>query len=277
MDAPESHPDQVAAALAAKRDGPAATTRAWLLNTHSGTLCTTAVHRDIEGYPFGSVTPFALDERGRPFILIANIATHTANLRRDPRGSLFVSQPDVAGDPQAGWRVTLIGDWAPVAHDDPTLPHLHARYRQRVPDADGYLTTHDFAFWRMNRIRKVRYIAGFGKICWFAGAELERASDPSLDEAASGAIEHMNADHAHNLGEMCQGLYGIEPARAQMTDLDADGFFVRTERPDRTLFFPFLTDIGPDSLRPAVIDVLKRARRAMSASTAPPSDPTELR
>lgn len=261
----ESHPDQLAAAVAAERDAPGETTRGWLLNTHSGTLCTTAVHRDIEGYPFGSVVPFALDDTGRPFILVANIATHTANLRRDPRASLFVSQPNVAGDPQSGWRVTLVGDWAPVAPHDPQMAHLHARYRQRVPAADGYLTTHDFGFWRMTAIAKVRYIAGFGKICWFDGAQLQRTTEPALADAARRAIDHMNADHTEHLGEMCRGFYGIEPAGVRMTSIDRDGFFVRTDQPDHTLFFPFLTDVRPDSLRPAVIDVLDRARRSPSA------------
>jgi len=263
MEPSEPHPDVLAAATNAEQDDPAAMTRAWLLTTHSGTLCTTAVHRDVEGYAFGSVVPFALDDRGRPFILIANIATHTANLRRDPRGSLFVSQPDVAVDPQAGWRVTLMGTWAPVPPDAPELPHLHARYRQRVDAADGYLRTHDFGFWRMTEVKKVRYIAGFGKICWFDGARLVGDADPALASAAPGAIAHMNEDHAHNLVEMCAGHHGITPERVAMTGLDRDGFYVRTERPDHTLFFPFRRDIDAGSIRTAIIDVLEQARAAV--------------
>ncbi|MEN0064213.1 MAG: pyridoxamine 5'-phosphate oxidase family protein [Myxococcota bacterium] len=267
MDASEPHPDQQAAALAAERDQPAVNTRKWLLNTYSGTLCTLAIHREVDGFPFGSVVPFALDAQGRPFILTANIAAHTANLRRDPRASLMVQQPGIDGDPQAGWRITLMGRWAAVSSDDPELPHLHARYQQRVPKAERYLETHDFAFWRMEAIRKVRYIAGFGKICWFDGARLLASSDPALEASAPGAIEHMNDDHAHNLQEMCHGLYGIEPDHVEMTALHRDGFFVRTEAPSRTLFFPFTDDVGPGSVRPAVIDVLTRARRAANPST----------
>ena len=55
---------------------------------------------------------------------------------------------------------------------------LKARYRERVPMADGYLTTHDFDFWRMDTIQTVRYIAGFGRICWFDGAELQSEARP---------------------------------------------------------------------------------------------------
>ena len=44
--------------------------------------------------------------------------------------------------------------------------------RGRVPAVDRYDETHGFAFWRMSEIDKVRYIAGFGKICWIDGAQL---------------------------------------------------------------------------------------------------------
>lgn len=265
MDSAEDHPDSILAAEAAFADDPAAATRSWLLTTTSGTLCTTAVHREVAGYAFGSVVPFALDARGRPVILTATIATHTANLRRDPRGSLFVRQPGVEGDPQTGWRVTLMGSWAPVSWDDPEIPSIAARYRERVPGADGYRATHDFGFWRMEEIKKVRYIAGFGKICWLDGSALLRDPDPELVAAAPGAVAHMNEDHAHNLDEMVRGLHGLAPRHVAMTGLDGDGFFVRTEQPDHTLFFPFHRDVDASSLRVAVIDVLARARRARGA------------
>ncbi|MEO1369170.1 MAG: DUF2470 domain-containing protein [Acidobacteriota bacterium] len=250
------------AARAALADDPAALTRSWLLTTTSATLCTTAVHREVAGFPFGSVVPFALDQTGRPVILTATIATHTANLRQDPRGSLLVRQPGLEGDPQTGWRVTLMGTWAPVSWDHPDVPEIAVRYRERVPAADGYRKTHDFAFWRMEEIRKVRYIAGFGKICWFDGAQLVHGPDPALSAAADAAVAHMNDDHPHNLHEMVEGLHGVTAERVEMTGLARDGFFVRTEQPDHTLFFPFHRDIDASTLRVAVIDVLKRARDA---------------
>ena len=100
------------AAEAAWKDDAAATARGWLLQVSAGTLCTSSAQRGIEGYPFGSVVPFALTAEGLPYVLIADIAAHTANLRRDPRASLFVRQPEreVEGDPQSGWRVTVLGE-----------------------------------------------------------------------------------------------------------------------------------------------------------------------
>lgn len=264
----EPHPDEVAAALNADVDDPATLTRRWLLTNHVATLCTTAVHREVAGFPYGSVVPFALDPTGRPIVLIASIAAHTKNLVADPRGSLFVRQPNTQGDPQAGWRVTLMGRFTKVPRSDPDRPALHARYLQRVPDAAGYDRMHDFDYWRMSEVVKVRYIGGFGKIRWMDGPAILTAPEPTWPEAAAGAVAHMNEDHAHNLIEMCEGHYGVRPAEASMVDLHPDGFVVRTSGPDHTLFFPFGKPIGGEDIRMAVIDVLKQSRRRLADGSA---------
>lgn len=266
MDTSESHPDQLAASEAAQADDPAAKTRQWLLETHDATLCTTSTKRGLEGYPFGSVVPFALAADGTPLILIARIAAHTANLRADPRASLFVRQPNTEGDPQSGWRVTVMGAFEQVSADDPEFEDLHARYTERVPSAADYHKTHDFSYWRMPKIEKVRYIAGFGKITWIDGAKLHQ--DPlgaGLRDSAPGAIAHMNEDHAENLKEMCRGWYGLEPEAARMHSLDRTGFTIETDGPRHLLYFPFGRQIGADGVRGAVIDVLRRARERAGA------------
>ncbi len=48
-----------------------------------GTLSTCS--RKHQGFPFGSLTPYALDSQGRPNFLISNMAMHTQNLNADPR------------------------------------------------------------------------------------------------------------------------------------------------------------------------------------------------
>ncbi len=256
------------AAAAAMADDPAALTREWLLQTHAGTLCTTTARRGLEGFPFGSVVPFALTPDGRPAILIAGIAAHTANLRRDPRASLFVRQPGLEGDPQKGWRVTVMGRWRRVEDADERAD-LHSRYVERVPFAEGYLKTHDFAYWVMQDVEAVRHIAGFGKICWLDGADILR--DPmgeGLEEASAGAIDHMNEDHAHNMVEMCAGLYGFTPENAEMVGIDRTGFTVRTQAPERIVHFSFQREIRAEDLRVAVVDVLKRARRGTNVQSS---------
>src|SRR5579863_8467393 len=51
------------------------------------------------GFPFGSVMPYGLDNRGRPIFLVSTMAMHTQNLQADPRASLLVTQQDASGDP----------------------------------------------------------------------------------------------------------------------------------------------------------------------------------
>ena len=269
------------AAKTAERVGdPAADVRNWLLQTHNGTLCTLTAKRELEGFPFGSVVPFAVDSEGRPYILIADIAAHTANLRRDPRGKLFVRDPAATGDPQTSWRVSVMGRFQRILPkntesqhsqtsqliEEQEYAHLNARYTERVPAADGYVKQHNFDYWRMEEVEQARYIAGFGRICWIAGADILR--DPhggGLDNASEPAIAHMNDDHANNMIEMCTGLYGFTPESAQMTALDASGFMVKTTAPDRDVFFSFNKEINAETMRPAVIEVLHRARTKTKA------------
>lgn len=259
----------------------AAEARQRLLGGTHGTLCTLASQKALAGHPFGSVVPYALDARGRPIVLLARIAAHTANLVRDPRATLFVTDdaPHHHGDPQATWRVGIMGNMVPLcapsrAHgplpgarvvDDETFEDVMARYRTRVPEADDYHQTHRFDYWVMDDVIRGRYIGGFGKIRWVEGDAMLR--DPmaeGIGEAAVGAIEHMNDDHAHNLIEMVEGLCGFTPAHARMVDLDRAGFAVQTD--SRRVYFEFGREIDAGALRKAVIEVLERARRARRAA-----------
>src|SRR6266568_8149266 len=54
--------------------------------------------RKRPGWPFGSVMPYALDEKGRPLFLISSMAMHTQNLQEDSRASLLVAQSDGPAD-----------------------------------------------------------------------------------------------------------------------------------------------------------------------------------
>ena len=257
----EENPEIAEAARAARAEGAASNARAWLLQSDTATLCTTSCHAGLEGYPFGSVVPYALTAEGRPFILVAGIAAHTKNLRADPRASLFVRQTGGDGDAQEGWRLTVMGRWSQVPSDAPDLAELHARYAERVPNASGYMATHNFAYWQMHTIERVRYIAGFGRITWIDGERVLR--DPQgagLADAGPGAVAHMNADHAQNMVEMCTGLRGFTPERAEMVSLDRTGFVLRTTGPDRLVYFSFGREIDADGLRHAVVEVLMRAR-----------------
>ncbi len=260
---------------------PASLARRWLLQSTSGTLCTLSTATGLQGWPFGSIVPFALDELGRPVVLIAEIAEHTRNAELDSRVSLFVSEPNRSGDPQSGWRLNLAGHLTRLhaAHEQPRrqaardevvgdeqLARLRARYIERVPAAASYAVEHDFFVWRLD-IERVRNIAGFGRIHWVDGGDMRRDPDgEGVAAAKAGAIEHMNADHAASMIEMTTGLAGFTPTTATMVELDRTGMFVQTTGPDRLLHFSFGAEIAADDIRHAVVDVLKRARLTLKSA-----------
>jgi putative heme iron utilization protein len=141
--------------------------RALLAAESVGVLSTISVHR--VGFPYGSVTPYALSTAGAPLLLLSRLAAHTKNLQADPRASLFVGDRSAAEDPQAGARISLLGRVAPLpAADDPDARSL---YLARWPRAADYLALGDFSFWRLH-VEEARLIAGFGEIRWLDGSLL---------------------------------------------------------------------------------------------------------
>ena len=81
-----------------------------------GSLST--LSRKQPGFPFGSVMPYGLDDRGRPIFLISTMAMHTQNLQADPRASLLVTQEEASGEPLGASRVTLVGNVLPLPNPD---------------------------------------------------------------------------------------------------------------------------------------------------------------
>src|SRR5580658_2867702 len=100
------------------------------------------------GFPFGSVMPYGLDNRGRPIFLVSTMAMHTQNLQADPRASLLVTQADASGDPLGASRVTLVGSALPI----PKSEGLAARelYLQRYENSKYWVDFEDFSFYRMD-------------------------------------------------------------------------------------------------------------------------------
>jgi len=141
--------------------------RALLAAEKVGVLSTISVHR--AGFPYGSVTPYALTAQGAPVLLLSRLAAHTKNLLADPRASLFVGDRSAAEDPQAGARVSLLGRMAPVPPAGEG--DARTRYIAAWPRAVDYLALGDFSFWRLE-IEEARLIAGFGEIRWLDGSAL---------------------------------------------------------------------------------------------------------
>jgi putative heme iron utilization protein len=135
--------------------------RALLESQPHGVLATLSTRHD--GWPFASVTPYALTEAGAPILLLSALAEHTRNLHADARASLFVR--DDTTDPLAGARVTVLGR-VESAHD----AVLRERYVQRHPEAQAYFAMADFGLYVL-RPQRARFVGGFGDMGWIDLAE----------------------------------------------------------------------------------------------------------
>lgn len=225
--------------------------RGFLRATRSGVLSTHSAR--FAGYPFGSIAPFVLDHAARPLILISTIAEHTKNIRQDPHVSLIAFDP-AASDMQAGARLTLLGEAQLADKQEGTLRDRYLRY---FPQAAQYFDMHDFQFYRV-AITQARYIGGFGNIHWIDGAAL--ASPPNaLEEAETGILSHMNADHADSLRGYCRHVHGVDAESALMVGIDTDGFDVRAD--GRLLRFPFENPVTDATEARAALVALSRAAR----------------
>ena len=189
-----------------------------MMSEYQGILSTHSV--EAQGYPFGSVTPYCFDRKGRPVILISRIAQHTKNIQANPKVSLIVMERDV-DDIQANGRVTYLGEARPIKSDDTDTMQ---RYYRFFPDARNYHKTHDFDFYYLEFYR-VRFIGGFGKIYWVERESFLEESPFSPDQETR-AIDHMNRDHADAIKHYC-GLGSIPLTDNElpvMVGIDGEGF-----------------------------------------------------
>jgi heme iron utilization protein len=226
-----------------------------------GALCTLAV--EPEGYPYGSVASYALDDRGNPLFFVSLMAEHTQNAIRDPRASLLVTEPVPEGaDPLASGRVTLMGLLAAVPDDE--RPVVRERYLEANPTSAYYIDFGDFAFYRL-AVGSIRYVGGYGRMSWVDPVAYATAEPDPLAPVAAGIVEHMNADHADAQVLYCRHLAGRpDTTAATMSAVDRYGFEMiasgPTGRAAVRLGFPHPCATA-DEVRRVMIVMLGDARR----------------
>jgi hypothetical protein len=226
-----------------------------------GALSTLAA--DPEGYPYGSVASYALDDAGNPLFFVSLMAEHTQNAIRDPRASLLVTEPVPDGaDPLASGRATLLGQLAQV--DESDRAQVRDRYLEANPTAAYYIDFGDFAFYRLE-VGSIRYVGGYGRMSWVDPAAYAAAeADPLAGVTAAGIIEHMNADHAEAQVLFCRHLAGRpDTTAATMSAVDRYGFEMIAVAPSGRaavrLGFPTPCSTG-DEVRKAMVTMVAEAR-----------------
>lgn len=125
------------------------------------------IDKDKKSYV--SLTPYALDEKGRPFVYISTLAYHTKNLDGKPESSLMVAKPD-DDDIFNSARLTFMGEMKLVEgkKDIAALKKIYFAKYKKAKELDKF---HDFGFYRMETVDKLHYIGGFGDIRWIKGKD----------------------------------------------------------------------------------------------------------
>jgi heme iron utilization protein len=250
--------DPIAEAEQARRPSAAEEARTIMASTNLGTLASLT----SAGDPWASVVTYGLLDDGTPVLCVSRLALHGRNLADDQRASLAVSAPVPPGeDPSDIGRVTLAGRVEEPVGDE--LEAAREAYHSAVSSGASFTAWDDFTFWVL-RIEQVRWVGGFGRM---ASTDLERyraaEADPVAPQAAF-AVKHLNEDHAHNLLDMARAIAGHTDAteasclRADRYGLDLDVQTPRGRALARVGFAEPAT--APDGLRPATVELAKRAR-----------------
>ena len=224
-----------------------------------GSLST--LSRKQPGFPFGSVMPYGLDDRGRPVFLISTMAMHTQNVQADPRASLLVTQPDASGDPLGAARITLVGNVSLVPEAE--ITEAREMYLDRHPNSKYWVDFEDFAFHRMDVV-DVYYVGGFGVMGWVTAEEYTRARPDPLADAAAGILQHMNADHAQALVLLARKFAGVESQEGTMTAVDRLGFHVRLKTAEgmRAARIAFPREAtSAEEVRSVLVEMVAQARQ----------------
>jgi putative heme iron utilization protein len=234
--------------------------RTMLFLNQVGVLCTQS--KKHPGFPFGSTMPYALDNAGRPLLLISGMAMHTKNLQTDPHASLFVAAPEAQSDPLGAGRMTLIGLAEPVPQDD--IAAARSTYLERHENAKYYVDFADFSFWRLNPI-DLYFVGGFGVMGWVEQSDFERAVPDPLATEAPGILEHMNQDHASAMIDIARHEKHVAASEAKMTAVDRLGFDLRLKTPERvrSIRIGFPEEVrNTEECRQALVAMAERARSA---------------
>ena len=224
-----------------------------------GSLST--LSRKQPGFPFGSVMPYGVDERGRPVFLISTMAMHTQNLQADPRASLLVTRADGEGDPLGASRVTVLGKVLVVG--EPELAAVRKLYLASYPNSKYWVDYEDFSFYCME-VADVYYVGGFGVMGWVPASEYGRAHPDPLAEAAGEILQHMNTDHKDALILLAREFAGVEVQAAAMTSVDRLGFHLKLETHEgmRGTRIAFLREVGdPSEARKVLVEMVHQARQ----------------
>jgi putative heme iron utilization protein len=227
----------------------------------SARSCPLAVFEPETGFPFASRTLTGTDTDGTPVILVSALSFHTQALRADPRASLLAGEPG-KGDPLAHPRLTVISIAEEVPRESEARAALRERFVRRHPKATLYVDFPDFTYFR-HVPQRALLNGGFGKAFVLTAEDLLIRSPArgALAEMETGAVEHMNSDHAEAAGIYARHYCGAKDGEWTIVGLDAAGVDLASgDRLKRLEFSRELEEAG--ELRAELARLLREARAA---------------
>ncbi len=230
--------------------------RSLLRQQHSGVLATHSL--SLQGYPFGSVTPYWMTEQGSLLLYASDIAQHSRNMQANAKVSLCVFDAH-QDDSQANARVTVLGEASLLGKDCDEAKAYFTLY----PKAESYKQAHDFKFYLIKPSR-IRYIGGFGQIHWLKAEDWHYPTPPWHAQAAT-MMAHMHEDHADALALMLnlQHKQQARPGDVKMLTVLAEGFHVLYA--GKVYFITFASAcLTEQSVRPAMVSLTKAARSELT-------------
>jgi putative heme iron utilization protein len=247
---------------------PSHAERCRTLAAHATSATLSTIAREPSGFPYGSLVTLAIDESGRPLLLLSALPEHSGNLQARPEASILLTEPIGSHDqPLALGRVTILGHCTKVSIDE--RPSARETFLKQQPGASYYVDFEDFAFYRLDPVA-LRYIGGFGRMSWVSAEEYRAAEPDCLADAASEILRHMNEDHADAVLAYASGLAGIADATSvSMTTVDRYGFEIAAVTPTgpRAARLAFDEAIATsDDVRRSMVAMAKRAREVRGAS-----------
>ncbi|KAK8953572.1 hypothetical protein KSP40_PGU012039 [Platanthera guangdongensis] len=186
-------------------------------------LCTlmSRMHHHRAGYPFGSLVDFAADSVGHPIFSLSPLAIHTRNLLADPRCSLVVQIPGWSGLSNA--RVTIFGDAIPLPANQQewACQQFMGKHQQWASQQWG-----NFYYYRMNSIRDIYFIGGFGTVQWIDVKEYEDIQpDKIASDGGEQNLKELNAIFSKPLKQILSTEGEVDDAT--LISIDSKGTDIR--------------------------------------------------
>lgn len=182
----------------------------------SGAIATTDRN---EGTPYVSFCAYATDYSAQPIFLFSDLADHTQNLVQNGKVSLLCEQASHLSNPQAGPRVTLVGEIEKI--EDGQICSL---FLQQHTSAKKYASFGDFNFYRLN-VEKAHFVGGFGRAIWLDSKDYMSDSAASLCflTKQTELVSILNEDFSDFARRCATKLLKLRGKNWQLLRVDGDG------------------------------------------------------